>query len=200
MAGAGVPCSVVGLVRRGYGETAALSTPMCPLTAWKRLWTGSGTGRARPCRPAQPTPTQENATQLSDPSLTAEILDDLYSFDPATMAWTLLSAAPSGDPPPVARSSHGFIWAGGKLYVHGGYDLSGICVRTVVAVRFCCFGSKPGVGVGGMAAGAGCGSVASRCQWARGQNKHTFLFIEMINKAGNLRRGMAGIEPTPSKS
>jgi hypothetical protein len=30
--------------------------------------------------------------------------------------------------------------------------------------------------------------------------EQTFLFIEMINKAGNLRRGMAGIEPTPSKS
>jgi hypothetical protein len=30
--------------------------------------------------------------------------------------------------------------------------------------------------------------------------KQTFLFIEMINKAGNLRRGIAGIEPTPSKS
>ncbi len=27
-----------------------------------------------------------------------------------------------------------------------------------------------------------------------------FQFIEMINKAGNLRRRMAGIEPTPSKS
>ncbi len=26
--------------------------------------------------------------------------------------------------------------------------------------------------------------------------KQTFLFIEIINKAGNLRRGMAGIEPT----
>jgi hypothetical protein len=32
------------------------------------------------------------------------------------------------------------------------------------------------------------------------QNKQTFLFIEMINKAGNLCRGMAGIEPTPFKS
>jgi hypothetical protein len=31
-------------------------------------------------------------------------------------------------------------------------------------------------------------------------NKQTFLLIEMINKAGDLRQGMAGIEPTPSKS
>jgi hypothetical protein len=30
--------------------------------------------------------------------------------------------------------------------------------------------------------------------------QQTFLFIEMINKAGNLRQGMVGIEPTPSKS
>ncbi len=31
-------------------------------------------------------------------------------------------------------------------------------------------------------------------------DEQEFLFIEMINKAGNLRRGMAEIEPTPSKS
>jgi hypothetical protein len=30
--------------------------------------------------------------------------------------------------------------------------------------------------------------------------QQTFLFIEMINKAGNLRRGMAGIKPARSKS
>ncbi len=30
-------------------------------------------------------------------------------------------------------------------------------------------------------------------------SRQTFLFIEMINKAGNLRRGMLGIEPTPSQ-
>ncbi len=59
---------------------------------------------------------------LADPTLhpLAGFLDDLYSFDPATMAWTLLSAATGGDPPPAARSSHGFTSAGGKLYVHGG--------------------------------------------------------------------------------
>jgi hypothetical protein len=48
-------------------------------------------------------------------------LDDLYSFDPATMAWTLLSAAPR----PAARSNHGFASAGGKLYVHGGFGFNG---------------------------------------------------------------------------
>ena len=31
-------------------------------------------------------------------------------------------------------------------------------------------------------------------------NKQTFLFIENDKKAGNLRQGMAGIEPMPSKS
>jgi hypothetical protein len=30
-------------------------------------------------------------------------------------------------------------------------------------------------------------------------NKHTFVLVEMINTAGALRRGMAGIEPMPSK-
>ncbi len=32
------------------------------------------------------------------------------------------------------------------------------------------------------------------------RTKTKTFFIEMINKAGNLRRGMAEIEPTPSKS
>jgi len=45
---------------------------------------------------------------------------DLHVFDPATMAWTDLSAATSGTPP-SARGGHGFTSAGGKLYVHGGY-------------------------------------------------------------------------------
>ena len=46
-------------------------------------------------------------------------LDDLRAYDPAAMAWTDLSAAVSGSPPP-ARASHGFTSAGGRLYVHGG--------------------------------------------------------------------------------
>ncbi len=43
-------------------------------------------------------------------------LDDLHSFDPATMTWTLLAAANG----PSSRARHGFTSAGGKLYVHGG--------------------------------------------------------------------------------
>ncbi len=49
---------------------------------------------------------------------TGWLLDDLYSFDPATMVWTMLLAA--GSVRPSARSFHGFTSAGGKLYVHGG--------------------------------------------------------------------------------
>ena len=52
------------------------------------------------------------------------LLQDLHVYDPATMAWTDLSAAASGTPP-SARMYHGFTSAGGKLYVHGGYDGSG---------------------------------------------------------------------------
>ncbi len=47
------------------------------------------------------------------------ILDDLHSFDPVTMTWTLLSAA-NDTRRPSARCDHGFTSAGGRLYVHGG--------------------------------------------------------------------------------
>jgi hypothetical protein len=50
----------------------------------------------------------------------AGYLDGLHSFDPATMAWTLLSAAANSSSAPYARALHGFMSAGGKLYVHGG--------------------------------------------------------------------------------
>jgi hypothetical protein len=45
-------------------------------------------------------------------------------YDPAARAWTDLSAALSGTPP-SRRGRHGFTSAGGKLYVHGGWDDSG---------------------------------------------------------------------------
>jgi hypothetical protein len=54
----------------------------------------------------------------------ADSLDDLHAFDPATMTWTLLSAA-NDAPRPSARHSHGFTSAGGRLYVHGGQDSLG---------------------------------------------------------------------------
>ena len=49
----------------------------------------------------------------------AEDVNDLYAYDPASMAWTNLSATASGAPP-SPRAFHGFTSAGGKLYVHGG--------------------------------------------------------------------------------
>ncbi len=57
-----------------------------------------------------------------------QYLDDLHSFDPATMTWAPLSDAMSG-PRPSARGWHGFTSAGGKLYVHGGQDKSGASGR-----------------------------------------------------------------------
>ncbi len=58
------------------------------------------------------------------PPLSAGLLDDLLSFDPANMTWTLLSAADHAIPP-SARYWHGFTSAGGRLYVHGGLEDSG---------------------------------------------------------------------------
>jgi hypothetical protein len=51
-------------------------------------------------------------------------LSDLHVYDPAAEAWTDISAALSGTPP-SPRRGHGFTSAGGKLYVHGGWDGSG---------------------------------------------------------------------------
>jgi hypothetical protein len=48
----------------------------------------------------------------------AGLLKDLHVYDPASEAWTDLSAALSGTPP-SPRAGHGFTSAGGKLYVHG---------------------------------------------------------------------------------
>ncbi len=57
--------------------------------------------------------------------LSAGYLNDLYSFDPTNMTWTLLSAATlawtlDAAGRPSARYLHGFISAGGRLYVYGG--------------------------------------------------------------------------------
>ncbi len=56
------------------------------------------------------------------PTLSAGPLDDLHSFDPATMTWTLLS--PANDAVrPSTRANHGFTSAAGRLYVHGGFGV-----------------------------------------------------------------------------
>ena len=66
--------------------------------------------------------------------VTADYLDDMYSFNPANKTWTLLS----GSSRPSARRTHGFISAGGKLYVYGGQgrsgELSGVMVRGGVSM------------------------------------------------------------------
>jgi N-acetylneuraminic acid mutarotase len=51
-------------------------------------------------------------------------LNDLHVYDPVAGAWTDLSAAVSGTPP-LTRWGHGFTFAGGKLYVFGGWDDQG---------------------------------------------------------------------------
>ena len=64
--------------------------------------------------------------------LCAGLLNDLYVLDPVAMAWTNLSDAASGTPPP-ARYLHGFASAGGKLYVHGGIDAHYNCLSDLYA-------------------------------------------------------------------
>ncbi len=56
--------------------------------------------------------------------LADEYYDDLHLFDPATKTWTLLSTKVDVDRP-SARIGHGFTSAGGLLYVHGGWLVSG---------------------------------------------------------------------------
>ena len=48
-----------------------------------------------------------------------QLLDDLYSFDPVTMVWTLFAAF-EDSARPSARFLHGFTSTADKLYVHGG--------------------------------------------------------------------------------
>ena len=66
---------------------------------------------------------------------TAHLLNDLHEYDPATRAWTDLSAAISGTPP-SPRGLHGFTSAGGKLYVHGGLGDNGMCWSGGVMVEW----------------------------------------------------------------
>jgi hypothetical protein len=82
-----------------------------------------GDGRALARRPATPH-SPVAPIPISRPPLSAGLLDDLYSFDPADMTWTQLSAADDAVRP-SARSGHGFTSAGGRLYVHGGIEFIG---------------------------------------------------------------------------
>ena len=77
------------------------------------------------------------------PSPSAGYLGDLHSFDPATMTWTLLSAA-DDDRRPSARSGHGFTSAGGLLYVHGGVSYGNLSLSPSLSLSL-----SPGPGLPG---------------------------------------------------
>ena len=70
------------------------------------------------CRPNNP------CIRSPPPSQYAGYDDDLFSFNIDTKVWTSLSYAKDSTWP-SGRSSHGFTSAGGKLYVHGGYNTEG---------------------------------------------------------------------------
>jgi hypothetical protein len=101
---------------------------------WPLLWVRGAGGHMGWCkggadrgglRDSTLSPTRRrSAIHSTTPPPSAVLLDasDLHAFDPATMTWTLLSAALDA-PRPSARNLHGFTSAGGKLYVHGGYGL-----------------------------------------------------------------------------
>jgi hypothetical protein len=57
------------------------------------------------------------------PTWPGSALDDLFSFDIASMTWTQLYAT-DGSARPGIRRWHGFTSAGGKLYLHGGYGFT----------------------------------------------------------------------------
>jgi hypothetical protein len=51
----------------------------------------------------------------------AGIVATLFKLDPSAMTWSDLSSAITGPSPPP-RYGHGFAAAGGKLYVHAGWN------------------------------------------------------------------------------
>ena len=64
----------------------------------------------------------------------AGFLVDLLVYDPASIAWTDLSAGASGTLPPP-RFCHGFTAAGARLYVHGGFGEIGDVYVVVAGVE-----------------------------------------------------------------
>ena len=69
--------------------------------------------------------TQTKLLEISAITLSAGQKNDLHVYDPASTTWLNLSSHALGTPP-SAREGHGFASAEGKLYVHGGYDESGV--------------------------------------------------------------------------
>jgi hypothetical protein len=61
------------------------------------------------------------------------VFNDLIEFDKATLTWTELSAVAVGFPPKPA-SSHGFVFANDRLFMHGRTDANGkILIMTLSA-------------------------------------------------------------------
>ncbi len=54
----------------------------------------------------------------------AGLINDLHVYDSVNIRWTELTDAVFGTLPDP-RDGHGFTTAGGKLYVHGGYGVTG---------------------------------------------------------------------------
>jgi hypothetical protein len=113
---------MLGSGARGSGLDAGRQ---CESGEWGGTWAGVKETQTGGCRATTPIPPRA-VDHPSTPS--AVLLDDLHAFDPATMNWTLLSAA-LDVPRPFARYGHGFTSAGGKLYVHGGFGYQGACAR-----------------------------------------------------------------------
>jgi hypothetical protein len=104
-------------------------------------WCKGDAGRGgRATAPFPPRAVDPPSTHQHPPS--ADYLDDLHAFDPATMTWTLLSAALDG-PRPSARDSHGFTSAGGKLYVHGGWGWGIMADGNETIGDGCCISLSP---------------------------------------------------------
>jgi hypothetical protein len=54
-------------------------------------------------------------------TLTGLLLNDLYHLDGRTLQWTAISPAATAGPWPAERWAHGLAWAGGRLYLFGGW-------------------------------------------------------------------------------
>ena len=60
-------------------------------------------------------------------------MDDLFLFDPISVAWIAIVTTPTNGNekiarglPPTPRAEHGFAETNGKLYVHGGLSYFGV--------------------------------------------------------------------------
>jgi hypothetical protein len=65
---------------------------------------------------------------------TAEVLNDLFAFDPLTLTWVDLSAGAAGAPP-LARAAHSLAALGERLYIHAGFLLTGASRDTIAFAK-----------------------------------------------------------------